>query len=302
MKPVVTLAAFTGALVLVFGAAVGVGKAVGPVGTAAADTSTAAPAGTGGMRDMGGMAGMGSAGPAAADPVPAPAGLAVSQDAYSLTLARTVQPAGSPGRVDFAITGPDGSAVTTFTPQHGSELHLLVVRRDLTGFQHLHPTRDAAGTWTVPLTLTLPGPYKVLADFLPAGRSGPLTLAADLTAPGTYAPVPAPPESRTASVAGYQLELAGDLVGSRSSRLSLNVAGGAGSVSELQAYLVQYGHLVALREGDLAYVDGHPTGTGESAFSLDAPSSARYRLFLDVPPPGVGRTAAFTITAGPSPR
>jgi hypothetical protein len=42
-----------------------------------------------------------------------------------------------------------------------------VVRRDLTGFQHVHPERDAGGRWSVPLTLAAPGPYKVFADFIP---------------------------------------------------------------------------------------------------------------------------------------
>jgi len=37
-------------------------------------------------------------------------------------------------------------------------MHLIVVRRDLTGYQHLHPTRDPQGTWSVPLALAAAGP------------------------------------------------------------------------------------------------------------------------------------------------
>ncbi|MEK8109242.1 hypothetical protein NKG94_40115 [Micromonospora sp. M12] len=36
-------------------------------------------------------------------------------------------------------------------------MHLIVVRRDLTGYQHLHPTMAKDGTWSVPLTLAQPG-------------------------------------------------------------------------------------------------------------------------------------------------
>jgi hypothetical protein len=34
------------------------------------------------------------------------------------------------------------------------------VRRDLTGYQHPDPTRDAQRTWSVPLTLAEPGPTR----------------------------------------------------------------------------------------------------------------------------------------------
>jgi hypothetical protein len=37
--------------------------------------------------------------------------------------------------------------VTAYTPTHDKDLHLIVVRRDGTGFQHVHPsaTRPDAG-------------------------------------------------------------------------------------------------------------------------------------------------------------
>jgi hypothetical protein len=69
----------------------------------------------------------------------------------------------------------------------------VVARRDLTGFQHLHPTREPDGTWSVPLQLPDAGPYKVFADFTPQDRDTSVVLAADLTVPGDYAPAAAPP-------------------------------------------------------------------------------------------------------------
>ena len=289
MKPLVSLGLYAAALALVFGAAVGVGNAVGPVGTAADD-------GHGGKNGA----------PSAEAADLSPRGLAVSQDGYTLQLGRVVQTPGTSGRLQFAIVGPDGQRVTRFTPEHDKELHLVVVRRDLTGFQHVHPERDEQGRWSVPLTLATPGPYKVFADFVPAGRDQPLTLAADLTAPGPYAPQPAVAPSRTASVDGYDVSLAGDLIAGTSSRLTLTVAKDGRPVTDLQPYLAAYGHLVALRDGDLAYLHVHPDGAiddpstmpGPSiTFYADVPSVATYRLFLDFQHGGVVRTAAFTATA-----
>jgi len=292
MNPAATLGTYAGALALVFGAAVGVGNAVGPVGTAGADASHGD--------------GHGAGSPASGEAGGLPGGLAVSQDGYTLQLARTVQTPGVPGRLQFAIAGSDGRRVTAFTPEHEKELHLIVVRRDGTGFQHLHPTRDAQGRWAVPLTLAEPGPYKVFADFTPAGRDSGLTLAADLTAPGPYAPAPAQPVTRTATVDGYDVTLTGDLVAGQSSRLTLSVAKGGQPVADLQPYLGAFGHLVALRDGDLAYLHVHPDesaagGGPEMTFYADVPSAATYRLFLDFQHGGVVRTAAFTLAAGTGP-
>ena len=291
MKPAATLGLYAGALVLVFAAAVGVGGAVGPVGA-----STTAPDrvahGAGGHDE-----------PAAAPAADVAAGgLAVAADGYALELASTTLAAGTPGTLQFTLVGPDGEPVTELTRNHEKDLHLIVVRRDLTGYQHLHPTRDAQGTWTVPLTLPEPGPYKVFADFTPVGRDRALTLAADLTAPGAYAPRPLPAPARTATVDGYEVAVDGALVAGTSSPLTLTVRRDGSPVTDLEPYLGAYGHLVALREGDLAYLhvhaDGDTTTPGpDLAFSADVPSAATYRLFLDVAHAGVVRTAELTTVA-----
>ena len=209
--------------------------------------------------------------------------------------------AAAPSTFRFTITGPDGEPLTDFTPSHEKDLHLVVVRRDLTAYQHLHPTRDAQGTWTVPLTLAEPGPYKVFADFTPAGRDRPLTLAADLTAPGPYEPVPLPAPAATTSVDGYDVALDGSLVAGTSSPLTLTVRRDGRAVTDLEPYLGAYGHLVALREGDLGYLHVHPDGGTTAgpdiAFSADVPSAATYRLFLDFAHGGAVRTAELTATA-----
>ena len=55
--------------------------------------------------------------------------------------------------------------VRDFDVEHTKRMHVIVVRRDMTGFQHLHPTQRADGTWSVPVTLPDAGTYRVFADF-----------------------------------------------------------------------------------------------------------------------------------------
>ena len=46
----------------------------------------------------------------------------------------------------FRIVDADGRTVRDFDVEHTKRMHLIVVRRDLTGFQHLHPAQAADGT------------------------------------------------------------------------------------------------------------------------------------------------------------
>ena len=61
---------------------------------------------------------------------------------------------------------------------------------------------------------------------------------------------------------------------------------------EVEAYLGANGHLVALREGDLAFLHVHPTHGVR--FESTFPTTGRYRLFLQFKHDGRIHTAAFT--------
>jgi len=204
------------------------------------------------------------------------------------------------------VLGPDGAPVTRYTPTHERDLHLIVVRRDLAGFQHVHPTVGGDGVWRIPLTVAQPGQYRIFADFQPAVRTGPLTLGVDVPAAGYYQPTPLPLPARTATVDGYTVDLTGDLAAGDTSTVTLRVSRDGQPVTDLEPYLGAYGHLVALREGDLAYLHVHPDGApgdGHTAagpgitFHAEVPSAATYRLYLDFQHAGTVHTAEFTAIA-----
>jgi hypothetical protein len=293
------LGLFVLGLVAVFAAAFGVGRLAGP----------AVPAGTG--HEMGqGPAGASGGGHASEDGhagVDVPGGLQVAEHGYRLELLSPSLSTDDVRSLRLRVLGPDGTPVTSYTPTHDKDLHLILVRRDLSGFQHLHPELGPDGVWETPVRVPAAGQYRVFADFQPAGRAEPLTLGADLPAPGRYEPVPLPAASRTATVDGYTVTLDGELVPGTSSPLTLTVTKDGTPVTDLEPYLSAYGHLVALRDGDLAYLhvhpDGHP-GDGRTspgpqiAFHIEVPSAGQYRLFLDFQHQGVVRTVAFTAVAG----
>jgi len=120
-----------------------------------------------------------------------------------------------------------------------------------------------------------------------------VTLGSDLSVPGELVPQPLPEPAAVAQVDGFTVALTGELAAGRESELILSVSRDGKPVTDLQPYLGAYGHLVALREGDLAYLHVHP-GDGLS-FMSELPSAGRYRLFLQCKHDGVVRTAPFTL-------
>lgn len=234
-----------------------------------------------------------------------PQGLQVAQDGYRITPAAQILSAGT-SRVQFTIIGPDGAPVTAFDERHDKRLHFIAARRDTSVFHHVHPTMDAAGQWSVDIDLT-PGAWRLFADFAPAGRADTLVLGADLSVPGEFAPRPIPEQSATSTIDGYTVTMAGELVAGQGGELRATVTRDGEPVTDLQPYLAAYGHLVALRVGDLAYLHIHPQGDPSDPatpagpdipFHAMAPSAGTYRLFLDFRHGDVVRTADFTLVAG----
>lgn len=293
MNAATKLGAYVLGLAVVFGGALGVGSAVGEAAPAPAEprheAAHATPAGHGG-HDAG----------ASSAPNDTPGGLQVSQNGYTLNPLTTVK-AGEPTDFRFTVTGPDGEPVTDYQVQHDKKLHFIVVSRDLTTFRHLHPVEAGDGVWSLRLTLKDPGAYRAFADFVPTGGTG-LTLGTDLLVAGDYEPRALPEAGSTATVDGYTVSLAGNLIPGQASKLTLSVSKDGEPVTDLQPYLGAYGHLVALRAGDLAYLHVHPEDSDRAGpditFYAEVPSSGDYRLFLDFKHGDEVRTADFTARAG----
>jgi hypothetical protein len=226
-------------------------------------------------------------------------GLAASSSGMTLQLERHRLPRARRTELAFTVEDAEG-AVTDFEVEHERRLHLIVVRRDMQGFQHLHPRMSADGRWSTPVTIDEAGKYRVFADFKHDGRNQ--TLARDVTVPGRVEAAPFPAvQSRTTTSSGYEVELdPPDAHGGEETELGFTVTRDGEHV-EVERYLGADGHLVALREGDLAYLHVHPTAAGGDAiqFETQFPTAARYALFLQFKHDGEVHTASFAREVDP---
>lgn len=284
MSTRVKLGAFALGLVAVFGVALGVGAKAGPIAGTSASSHNA-------------MSEHGS--PMGEDTVQ---GLAVAQAGYRLVPTGLTLPVGPAVPFSFRVLDTEGMTLNSYEPSHDKDLHLIVVRRDLSGFQHVHPTRTGDGRWAVALDLSSAGAYRVFADFVPQGSAKSITLGTDVFVSGPFSPRSLPAPAATTVVDGYTVKLTGNPTPGADSDLVFTVSH-SGVDAILEPYLGAYGHLVSLRQGDLAYLHTHPaqdaaigrTAGPDIAFSADFPTAGVYRLFLNFQVEGKVLTAEFTV-------
>ena len=229
-------------------------------------------------------------------------GLAVAQDGYRLVPGQETLLSGRPQELEFTIQTEDGSTVQQFDVEHDRRMHLIVVRRDFQGFQHLHPRQLEGGSWSVSIAGLEPGVYRVFADFSTGGKS--LTLATDQFVSGQFDPQPIGPVARTADAGeGYEVDIRTFRAsGGETVPIEFEVTRNGEPVDGVEPYLGADGHLVALRQGDQAFLhthpEGKPGGPGPIRFQVSYPTAGKYRLYLQFKHGGEVRTAEFTRLVG----
>jgi hypothetical protein len=281
MSPLAKLAGFALVLALVFTGAALAGSRI--------DVRPGQPPAEGAMDQM--AAERGGHGAEAMAPQPV-RGLAVSEKGLRLELGRRTALPGRRFDLGFRIVDRRGETVRDFDVEHTRRMHFIVVRRDMTRFQHLHPTQGPDGSWSVPVSLPDAGSYRVFADFSVDGK--PYTLADDVTVDGSVRSRALPAPARGVDVDGLRVSLTeGAARAGAEAELDFAVTRGGRPVA-VRDYLGAKGHLVALRQGDLAFLHVHPDAD-RLRFGATFPTAGAYRLFLQFETTdGRLHTAAFT--------
>ena len=185
----------------------------------------------------------------------------------------------------FHLEMTDGMRVTDLPETHGARLHVVLVRPDLSGFQHIHPEIRDDGSWVV--TLEEPGAWHIVFDGAPDGN--PVVVSANLDDEVAVEAQALPAADDDITVAGVRLVRDG---------LDFYVtAEDGGPATGLQPYLGMAAHLIAIREGDLSYVHLHPTMEMDGMFMFGnaLPQPGTYRTFLQFMRNGEVVTAPFTV-------
>jgi hypothetical protein len=239
------------------------------------------------------------------DTAPVGDGTAASAGGYTLDGVRLPAAAEGPGEMSFRILDRTGTPVTEYVEEQTKLLHLYVVRADLSGFRHLHPTLSDDGTWRAQVDLGEPGPWRVVAEFTPAGADRPVVLGTTQRVGGAWEPaeVPRGEGSDVGDDGVVRVDVDGGVSVGPDGRLKLLVSSLDGRPLSLGSYLGASAHLTGFALGSDGFVHVHPYGAAEQtddgtalAFHTTFEQAGDYRLFVQVRVEGLVHQVAVTAT------
>jgi hypothetical protein len=182
--------------------------------------------------------------------------------------------AGEKVKFHFTILHPvTEKPVTEFNLTHDMPFHLFVVSQDFESFQHIHPVKQADGSFTIETILPKAGYYKIFCDLFPVGGLPQVTHHSLVTAGyegDLYSSqahlVPDKPvgDKWVKTVEGVRFELKlnpEEVFSGRSAELHYHLtdAKTGAPVTDLKPYLAAWGHTLILSEDASDYLHSHPT-------------------------------------------
>jgi hypothetical protein len=198
------------------------------------------------------------------------------------------------GNYQFAILDDKGKPIKDFEKVHEKQMHVMVVRKDLAYFQHIHPTFNAnTGVWTLDkLTIPTDGPYRLFADFTEGGTKSAVTIYEDFNVGDmtNYQKQPVGDTNEDKTFGKYQVLLQTEpivLQANTAAKLVYlfgDAQNGGASLTGLQPYLGAMGHAVILSE-NLDFIHAHATDNkllasrGVVEFMATLPKEGKYKVF-----------------------
>jgi len=179
-----------------------------------------------------------------------------------------------------------GAPVSDFAVVHDKLMHLIVVRKDLSWFNHIHPSYKGNGAFVVTTALPTASEYKLYADYTPKAGGNEVAQHEFATGGNPSAPVAvslvpdkmqgmwmtkkvtAHPEGEPNAKGGATYEVAlmpmpMPLLAGQDSMLHFQVRDAKGKpIKDLQPYLGAMGHCVILSSDTKSYLHSHPMEGG----------------------------------------
>ena len=206
-------------------------------------------------------------------------------------------------RIRLAIAKRDGTPIESFDLNHEKLLHLIIVSKDLSYFNHIHPEYKGGGVFEIDNAFPAGGQYRMIADFTPADGDD-MTKLEWMEVRGAAAdPVPVVPGGTlTGTDGGTRVTLAADKLAAKENvtlTFTLSDAAGGQPVTDLEPYLGAIGHVVILSEDGNRYVHVHAEegqGSGpEAVFEATFPGSGVYKIWGQFQRSGKVLTVPFVV-------
>lgn len=211
--------------------------------------------------------------------------------------------AGEETTIRINIQDEAGKPVDKLDIEHEKLLHLIVVSKDLSYFNHIHPEYKGNGEFVITNKFPSGGEYKLIADYVPAGGSK-TTQTEWIKIDGTSAqPVPLTPDKQHSKIVdGVEVTLENDHPeAGKDFELNFKLADAETKepLTDLEQYLGAVGHVVILSEDTEDYLHVHPVEEKakgpEAKFVTNFPSKGTYKIWGQFQRDGKVFTVPFVV-------
>ncbi|MGG0938682.1 hypothetical protein ABHN11_21925 [Brevibacillus centrosporus] len=211
--------------------------------------------------------------------------------------------AGRTERLFIQLNDEAGNRIDTLQVSHEKLLHMIVVSKDLSYFDHVHPEYEGHGRFHVDIQFPDGGEYKLIADFVMEDSVPVLTSKWVVVKGEVNTEKPLKVDTELTKVVndklislsfdklkqGHEVTLTFTILDSNTKQ----------PIIDLQPYLGAIGHVVALSEGAQHYLHIHPinetTNGPEAKFKTTFPASGLYKVWGQFLHHGILLTVPFTI-------
>lgn len=169
--------------------------------------------------------------------------------------------------ITYKIKNDKDETLKHFEVSHEKVMHLIVVRKDLQYFQHVHPTYDVEKSeFMGDVNFPTDGQYVLYADFTPAkfadnSKLQPFTASIDVAIgnQSKYKPVTQKMSSGKKTINDYEVvyEVPSDLRAKKEVSYGLVISKKGEPVSNLEQYLGAMGHSIVINTKTMQYIHTH---------------------------------------------
>jgi uncharacterized membrane protein len=187
-----------------------------------------------------------------------------------------------------------GEMVSNLLVVHEHLLHLIIVSEGLSFFDHVHPVRQADGSFTLDYKFPHGGQFLLFADITPSGeRAQVFRLRVTVTGENPPATKISMSPTLAREIGPYHVEMIVQprtLVAERETQLAFRLELDGKPVTDLNPYIGAMGHCVIISEDTQCYLHSHPQqfvaalppdarGGPEVAFHTMFPKPGRYKVW-----------------------
>lgn len=221
--------------------------------------------------------------------------------------------AGKPTRLTFKITDKrTGRLLTRYQTLQEKLMHVVVLRKDLQSYAHIHPEFDGKDTFAITHTFSEDGTYYLYVEYSPPDYYENLSVATVVVGnPTSNDAAHLSVDERTKEFLGaYRITLSGPSVLKVNETIdfsfTLTDAKSGAPITDLETYLGAFGHMSAVREDMQTYTHVHPIsvpltpsdlGGPVVQFSTFFPKAGKYKLFTQFKHKGQVFVTDFVVEA-----